>query len=583
MMTTKDRLPVADSKDVLAAVWRLIANEPRAIALILALYVLASMASVAMPVLLGQVIDGISSGWSATAINLLCAVIVACIAAQLFLSRYGRLAGYRFGERAAANLRERFMHRVLSLPLGQVEKAGTGDLGTRTSGDVAQVAQLLRNSGPEVATSIVEVLVIVAASFVVDIRLGVLMAGILVPGYFIARLFLRKSQRLFLEERTSLSESAETLTASAIGARTVDTYRLQETRHRLAHDRSADLLQKLRRIIRVYTWFLPSIYGSNRFMSYVVILMAGIWYLTGSLSLGAVIAITMLTVRIQAPTMQIITAFSRFQQGAAALARIEGVNLIAGRERTAVPSGSEVGLENVSFGYEDGPEVLHDVTLHPRRGERLVVVGPSGAGKSTIARLVAGIESPRSGRVTLGGVPVVDIPIDRMRQHVILVTQEQYVFTASVRQNLILADPDNTDDDILAALEKVDAINWVAALPEGLDTLLGREHHSLSLAQAQQLALARVILADPEVVILDEATGGIDPGSAGRVEATLAKALEGRTVIAIAHQLQAARSADRIAVVENGRIAELGSHAELQERAGTYAKLWRVWKGADIS
>jgi ABC-type multidrug transport system fused ATPase/permease subunit len=249
--------------------------------------------------------------------------------------------------------------------------------------------------------------------------------------------------------------------------------------------------------------------------------------------------------------------------------------------REAAPAGAEVRLDEVTFGYGDGPDVLHGLSLHPRRGERLVVVGPSGAGKSTIARLVAGIDRPRAGSVTLGGAPVADIPLETLRRKVILVTQEHYIFTASLRENLNLAAPEADDEALRSALATVDA-RWAADLPEGLDTMLGDEHHRLNLAEAQQLALARVILADPDVVILDEATAGIDPGSAGNVEASLAAALNGRTVIAIAHQLQAAESADRIAVVQDGRIAEEGSHAELLEAGGAYASLWGAWKGVAV-
>ncbi|GAB3998217.1 hypothetical protein GCM10029992_23390 [Glycomyces albus] len=232
----------------------------------------------------------------------------------------------------------------------------------------------------------------------------------------------------------------------------------------------------------------------------------------------------------------------------------------------------------MTFGYGDGPDVLHGLSLHPRRGERLVVVGPSGAGKSTIARLIAGIERPRTGSVTLGGAATADIELEDLRRKVVLVTQEHYVFTATLRENLNLAAPEATDEQLEAALKTVDA-RWAEDLPEGLETMLGEEHRELYLAEAQQLALARVILADPDVVILDEATAGIDPGSAGNVEAALAAALDGRTVIAIAHQLQAAEAADRIAVVDDGRIAEEGSHAELLAAGGAYADLWRAWRG----
>jgi ABC-type multidrug transport system fused ATPase/permease subunit len=294
------------------------------------------------------------------------------------------------------------------------------------------------------------------------------------------------------------------------------------------------------------------------------------------MSLGTAIAAITVVVRIANPTNSVMTQLSEFQQGAAALARIAGVGLIEPETRDAVPDGTDLVLDTVTFGYGDGPDVLHGLSLHPRQGERLVVVGPSGAGKSTIARLLAGIDRPRTGTATLGGVPVGDIPVEELRRRVVLVTQEHYVFTATLRENLILAAPDADDARLVAALRRVDA-GWAVAT--GLDTMLGPEHRQLTTAEAQQIALARVVIADPPIVILDEATAGIDPASAGNVEVALAAALEGRTVIAIAHQLQAAASADRIAVVEDGRIAEEGPHAALLAAGGVYAGLWHAWQG----
>ncbi|MQM25258.1 ABC transporter ATP-binding protein [Glycomyces albidus] len=578
LTTAPGRLPVADRAAMFTAIKRLVLDDKAAFAGVVALYAAAAGAGAALPVMLGRVIDGIGGGWTAARVDLVCGVIVALVLVQLVLMRTGRKLGYRLGERAAARLRESFIDRVLRLPLGTVERAGTGDLATRTSGDVGAVAELLRKTGPEVAVSSIEAVVLIAAAFVVSPLLGVLFLVGVPTLILTARRYLRLASPVFLSERAAMSEIAETLTASAAGATTVAAYRMQEERGAAGYARAATHMERLRGIIRLQTWFFPSVDLTFLLPAVFVTVVGSLWYLEGWVTVGQVVAVAMLTLRLDGPVFRTTMALSEFQMGGAAMARVEGVHLMPDETRDARPEGGEVRLDDVTFGYGDGPDVLHRLSLHPERGERLVVVGPSGAGKSTIARLVAGIDRPRSGSVTLGGVPVADVPLEVLRRKVILVTQEHYVFTASLRENLDLAAPDAGDEALLDALATVDA-RWVADLPDGLDTMLGEEHHELNLAEAQQLALARVILADPDVVILDEATAGIDPGSAGNVEASLAAALHGRTVIAIAHQLQAAESADRIAVVQDGRIAEEGTHADLLASGGVYAKLWTAWKG----
>ncbi|MCD0446898.1 ABC transporter ATP-binding protein/permease [Glycomyces sp. A-F 0318] len=573
---TLNRLPVAGPAEVRRAFIRLFAADKGRALQVLVLYTLAAVFSVSVPILLGRVVDGIGAGWSIGRINLVCGLIVACVAAQFVLSRLGRRAGYRFGERAAARLREGVVGRVLGLPLDRVEQAGRGDLGTRTASDVNIVADLLRDSGPTIATAFIEVLVLYIATFVIDPLLGLCSLVTLPPLLLAARRYLRRSGGAFLAQRAAMSEAAETLTASGMGARTVAALALQEERREAGYRRAEAMRERFLRVMRLQIEFFLLLLWLNRLQLVLVVAAAGLWYFQDGLSLGTAIAAITVAVRIANPTNTVMVQLNEFQQGSAALARIEGVNLIEPEPREAVPDGTELRLDAVTFGYGDGPDVLHGLSLRPGAGERLVVVGPSGAGKSTIARLLAGIDRPRTGTATLGGVPVCDIGVEELRRHVVLVTQEHYVFTASLRDNLVLAAPDADDAVLEAALRRVEA-GW--ALTEGLDTVLGDEHRKLSTAEAQQIALARVIVADPDIVILDEATAGIDPANAGRVEVALAAALEGRTVIAIAHQLQAAASADRIAVVEDGRIAEEGTHDELLTAGGVYAGLWHAWRG----
>jgi ABC-type multidrug transport system fused ATPase/permease subunit len=307
---------------------------------------------------------------------------------------------------------------------------------------------------------------------------------------------------------------------------------------------------------------------------------SGLLVLHHVITIGAATTVTLYVVQINDPLDRIVAWLDELQMGQSSLARLVGVATVRDTRPTSGPEpvGEELRVTHASYQYRPGVDVLKDVTLTIRPGERLAIVGPSGAGKSTLGRLLAGVDGPTSGTITVGGVSLTDLPLAVLRQHVSLVTQEHHIFLGSLRDNLALAKPGSSDDELRAALEAVDAHEWANALPQGLDTEVGSTGHPLTPAQAQQLALARLVLANPHTLILDEATALLDPRAARHLERSLNAVVQGRTVIAIAHRLHTAHDADRVCVMRDGRIAELGSHDELVALGGDYAALWRSWR-----
>ncbi|WP_245598466.1 ABC transporter ATP-binding protein [Glycomyces arizonensis] len=579
------RLPVAGRAETRRAFAQLLLSEKGRVAGAIGLHLVAAVAAAVAPLLLGEIIDGLAAGGGVEGVDRLAVgIAVSCVAVVVF-TWAGTYVAHRLGERLSARMREQFVDRCLRLPMPVVERAGSGDLMTRSSADVPEAGALFRDGVPQVTVSILKVLVFLGAMFWVSPLLGLCMLVAVPPIATGTRWYLKRARHGYLRERETESEIGDTIAASADGARTTEAYRLEDQRRRAGDDTVAASWGAVRYTLFLRTVFFPFLDGTYALPTAAVLLVGGAFYFDGAVSLGMVASCAVLTRQIMFPLDHILMWIERVQRGAAALARIEGVADAEGSEDGATaerPADGTVELRGVRYAYPTGGDVLHGVSLHVPAGERFAVVGPSGAGKSTLARLVSGADVPREGTVHIGGVDVAALPLDVRRGRVTLVTQEHHVFTATLRDNLVLAKDEAGDDELESALAAVGA-DWAFDLPEGLDTRLGGTARELDAASAQQIALARIILADPDVVILDEATAMLDPRAARDTERALGAVLEGRTVIAIAHRLHTAHDADRIAVVEQGVVAELGSHDELIARDGHYADLWRAWHGEPVS
>ncbi len=579
-------LPVADTAQVRARARELVRQHRGELAVMLSLYAGAAVAALVPAWVIGLLTnDAVTHQLRTGRLDLEVAALLVSSGLYAALTYAARRRSYLLGERVFAQLREEFLASVLSLPLAVVERAGTGDLLSRTTNDLEALARTVRFAAPEWLVAMIQA----ALAFVAMLLVGpvaALASLVSIPLLALStRRYLRYATPGYLRERISYATLSGTIAETAEGARTMEAQGLgARQRARVEGNVRESFYAEMYTLLMRVVWF-PTVESAFALAVATTLGWSGWLVLHHHLSLGAATTVTLYVVQVNDPIDRIISWLDELQIGQTALARLVGVGTVRDTRPPAGPrpQGESLSLEHVTYAYRPGHDVLHDVTLTLRPGERLAVVGPSGAGKSTLGRLLAGIDAPGEGRVRVGGVDLAALPLAELRSHVALVTQEHHLFLGSVRDNLRLALPTADDEHLMRALDAVDALEWVESLPAGLDTMLGASGHALTPAQAQQLALARLVLADPHTLILDEATALLDPRAARHLERSLSAVLEGRTVVAIAHRLHTAHDADRVAVMEDGRVVELGTHDELLAAGGSYAALWRSWRSEGVS
>jgi ABC-type multidrug transport system fused ATPase/permease subunit len=577
-------LPVGSSATVRTYVGGLLRRHRRAFAVLVCVNAGSVLASMAGPYLLGTVVQRLADGARTMAelhLPLVVAVFACALVLQTVFTRTVRLRGAVLGEEMLADLREDFLVRSVGLPPGVLERAGTGDLLSRITTDIDRLADAMREAVPQLAIGVVWVVLLVGAITVTAPPLGLavlLAVPVLVVG---CRWYFRRAPSAYRSEAAGYAAVASSLTETVDAGRTIESYRLGDRRVALSDVRVGRWTSWERYTLWLRTVLFPVINVSTSLVFLATLVLGGVFVLRGWIDVGQLTTGALFAQMLVDPVGMILRWYDELQVAQVSIARLVGVRDIepAGGEAALTPAGRDVRADDVRFGYVEGVDVLHQVSLSVAPGARVALVGPSGAGKSTLGRLLAGIYGPRRGAVTLGGAELSRMPAESVRRHVALVNQEHHVFVGSLRDNLRLARTDAADAELWAALEAVDADTWARALAEGLDTQVGSGAASLTPAQAQQIALARLVLADPHTLVLDEATSLLDPRAARHLERSLARVLEGRTVIAIAHRLHTAHDADVIAVVEDGRITELGPHDDLVAADGAYAALWRSWHG----
>ena len=569
-MTAATALPVASGRETWREVRALSRGHRLKLVVVIVLGVISAAAGLVPPVAIGYLVDRVQDGTAdgGTVLWALALMIAAAFAGAIGIALTVVLAARSY-HAMLAELRERLVERGMHLPQSIVERAGTGDLVSRSSDDVAQVADAAPEIIPAFTTVVFTIIVTVAGVAVLDPWYGLALV-VLIPIYVVTlRWYLATGPRGYRAERAAMSDRAQQIVESQRGHATILGLDLADDHHPRVLNSSWAVVAHSLRANTVQNMFFGRL-NLAEFVGMAGILLAGFWLIgAGQSTVGAATAAMLLFLRLFGPINQLLIVVDVLQSVLASLNRMVGViELSPGASvGPGMPEDADTcaHVEHVTHRYaDDAPPALADVSLTVAKGQRIAVVGASGAGKTTLAAVLAGIHHPESGVV-------------RRPERTAVITQEAHVFAATLRANLTLAAPDATDDQVHAALAVTGAARLVELLPDGLDTELGVGKRELTAAQAQQIALARVVLADPDLAIFDEATAEAGSAHAGVLDRGADAALAGRTGIVIAHRLSQAAACDRIVVMEHGQITEVGTHRELLEAGGVYAGLWDAW------
>ena len=544
---------------------------------------LSTLITLAGPALVRYAVDAGIRKHDVHPLNVAALIFLGLAVLKPFVVRTQILLAATAGERFLDSLRVAAFDKLQALPLGFFERERAGVLVSRLTSDVQSLNELVREALVEIVGSGLQIVLTIVALTLLSPKLALISLVALPILVASSWSFHHGAGRAYHAIRDRVADTLTVLQEGLAGVRVVQAFRREAKTLDRYRPRSQAQVSAWRRAsfvnIRLFA-FLPLAQASALI---VVLLAAASMYRQGEISIGTITAFVLYLIQLFDPIGRFTEWLGEFRQGLAALAKIVGLlevpTPIAERPGAVeLPREGVLALRNVTFGYVEGRPVVRELTLELHPGEHVALVGATGAGKSTVAKLLTRQYDPQEGRIELGGVDVRDATLESLHRRIVLLPQEGHLFSGTIADNVRLAHSDATDEEVRSALRRIGELDRFESLPDGLETDVQTRGVRLSAGERQLVGIARVALADPAVIVLDEATSSLDPATEAAVERALAAVAEGRTVVTIAHRLSTAERADRVAVMEHGRLVEVASHEELVQQGDRYARLWASWQ-----
>ncbi len=580
-----DKLKKGDTSHLLRRALRMLRPYRRDVVLCAFVLVAWTIATVSGPAAIRYGVDRGLTGHDGAALNRAAAFFGVSALAVWVLSRTQILLVNRIGERFLRDMRERVFDHLMTMSLGFYDTQQTGKLVARMTSDIDSLQELVQQGLIAFVTSALLLVVTIIVLLFISPMLALLCLASLPIVVLASVQFQRLSNKAYLVVRERIGQTLATFQEGLSGVRVIQAFGREAANEKRFARHNQDQLDAYAYAVKLSAIYFPVVELAGNFGLAIVVGIGGVYVHNGAITVGTIAAFVLYLQNLFDPVQQLSQLFNMLQSAGAALNKLFGLLDTPSpvQERQASVDLPQTGLleaVNLTFGYSaDGPKVLNTVNISIAPGERLALVGPTGAGKSTLAKLLSRMYDPTDGCVRYAGVDLRDASLRSMRERFTVVPQEGYLFQGTILDNVRLAKPDATDAEVAAAMDRIGVLDHFASLTEGLHTEVRERGSRFSAGERQLVSLARAALADAEVLVLDEATSSLDPGTEAEVELALTKLMQDKTVIVIAHRLSTSERADRVAVVAEGGIIEMGTHAELVLRGGHYAALFGSWSG----